>query len=315
MEPAAFVQTSKLVIVAGKGGVGKTTVAAALGRMAADLGCRVLIVDVDGARGNATAFDHDDLGYDDLQLSPADPDTGRAEITGRRLTPDDALIEYLADHGMKRLAGRLVSTGALDVIATATPGIKDILILGKVKQIVANGDYDLVVLDTPASGHAITFLRSARGLVDAVRAGPIRRQAEEVLELLTDPRRCQVLLVTLAEETPVNEVIETAFLLEDRVGVALGPVVVNSVIDAVPDTVNPDRWALPADQCAALADSLTFERARSLSQRVQIERLATALPLPQLVLPLLTGGRVDHGALLSLAAMLSDALRALPEPS
>ena len=201
------------------------------------------------------------------------------------------------------------------MIATATPGIKDILILGKVKQIVATGDYDLVVLDTPASGHAITFLRSARGLVDAVRAGPIRRQAEEVLELLADPRRCQVLLVTLAEETPVSEVIETAFLLEDRVGVALGPVVVNSVIDAVPDTANTDRWALPADQCAALADSLAFERARSSSQRVQIERLAAALPLPQLVLPLLPGGRVDHGALLSLAATLGDALRALPEPS
>ena len=71
----------------------------------------------------------------------------------------------------------------------------------------------------------------------------------------------------------------------------------------------------PTDQCAALADSLAFERARSLSQRSQIERLATALPLPQLMLPLLAGGRVDHGALLSLAAMLSDALRLLPEPS
>ena len=82
---------------------------------------------------------------------------------------------------------------------------------------------DLIVLDAPAAGHAITFLQSARGLLDAVRVGPINTQARDVLEMLTDPERCQVVLVTLPEETPVNELVETAYHLEDRVGVGLGP--------------------------------------------------------------------------------------------
>ncbi|MEZ5237723.1 MAG: hypothetical protein R2716_01790 [Microthrixaceae bacterium] len=101
--------------------------------------------------------------------------------------------------------------------------------LGKVKQLERTVDQDVILLDAPAAGHAISFLRSARGLADAVRSGPINAQATEVLDLLSDPRRCRVVLVTLPEETPVNELVETAFSLEEDVGVALGPVVVNGV--------------------------------------------------------------------------------------
>ena len=315
MEPAAFVHACRLVIVAGKGGVGKTTDAATIGEMAAASGARVLIVDVDGARGIATAFDQPDLRYDEIVLRHEDAARSRGAVHGRRLTPDDALIEYLSDHGMKRLAGRLVSTGALDVIATAAPGIKDILILGKVKQIVTTGDFDLVVLDTPASGHAITFLRSARTLVGTVTAGPIRRQAEEVLELLTDKDRCQVVLVTLAEETPVNEAIETAFLLEDHVGVALGPIVVNAVLEEVPTAPDPTDWRLPERTRLALGDAVAFETARAEAQDLQIGRLAAALPLWQLPLPLLPGSHIDHAALTELANSLAEAIRAMPEPA
>src|SRR5439155_1700853 len=117
----------------------------------------------------------------------------------------------------------------LDVVATAVPGMKDILVLGKVKQLEREGVADLILIDAPAAGHAISFLLSPRGLLDAVRVGAVRRQAEEVIELLSDPSRCRVMLVTLPEETPVNELVDTAFALEDRVGVKLGPVVVNGV--------------------------------------------------------------------------------------
>ena len=112
----------------------------------------------------------------------------------------------------------------IDVVATAAPGIDDILVLGKVKQLERSGDYDLILVDGPAAGHAITFLHG-RGRAASTRStvGPIETQADDVLELLADPTRCQVVLVTLAEETPVNEMIETAFALEDRVGVALAP--------------------------------------------------------------------------------------------
>ena len=87
------------------------------------------------------------------------------------------------------------------------------------------------MVDGPAAGHAITFLTAASGLADSVRSGPIRTQADEVLEMLHDRARCQVVLVSLPEATPVNELIETAYALEDQVGVQLGPVVLNAVDD------------------------------------------------------------------------------------
>src|SRR5437868_4808002 len=234
MDIAGFCTQSSVIIVAGKGGVGKTTVSAALARTAARNGLSVLVVELEGKSGLTSALGHPELlTYDEVVLSNegAKAADGRpmAEIRARTLTPDDALLEYLVDHGLRRISKRLVRSGALDVVATAAPGIRDILVLGKVKQLERAGAADLIVLDAPAAGHAITFLMSSRGLLDAVRVGPVRAQAEDVLELLTDRRRCQVVLVTLPEETPVNELVETAFALEDRVGVSLGPVVVNGI--------------------------------------------------------------------------------------
>src|SRR5690606_39055326 len=129
------------------------------------------------------------------------------EVRARTLTPDDALVEYLEQSGMSRISKRLVTSGALDMVSTAVPGIRDILVLGKVKQLERGGSADLLVLDAPAAGHAISFLQSASGLADAVRLGPINNQARDVLDLLGDPTRCQVMLVTLPEETPVNELV------------------------------------------------------------------------------------------------------------
>ncbi len=197
-----------LVIVAGKGGVGKTTVTAVLARAAADAGRRVLVIELDGK-----------------------PTLRRCCPISRcgRMSAADSLEEYLHDHGFKRIAKRLVSTGVIDVIGTAAPGIDDLVVLGKIKQLERSGRWDLIVVDGPAAGHAITFLTTATGLLDAVRGGPVREQAQDVLDMLADPERCQVVLVTLPETTPVNEVIETAASLEARVGVMLGPIVVNRV--------------------------------------------------------------------------------------
>ncbi len=228
MDPLAFFATSRLVIVAGKGGVGKTTVTAALAAAAAKSGLRVLIVEVEGKGGLGRLFGVGPLRYDELVLLEAEAN-GPGRVVARTITPNDALLEYLEDHGMRRLSNRLVRGGALDVVATAAPGIEDILVLGKVKQLERSGSVDLILLDAPAAGHAITFLESARGLLDAVTVGPINTQARDVMELLTDPERCSVLLVTLPEETPVNELVDTAYSLEDRVGVSLGPVVVNGL--------------------------------------------------------------------------------------
>ena len=308
--------------MAGKGGVGKTTVSATLARAAALTGLSTLIVEVEGRSGLPAMFGQGELGYDEMVLSPGGGPDGAADVRARTLTADTALLEYLRDHGLSRLSRRLVSSGALDVVATAAPGIKDILLLGKVKQLERAGTADLIVLDAPAAGHAITFLQSARSLLDTVSVGPINVQARDVLELLEDHRRCQVMLVTIPEETPVNEAVETAFLLEDRVGVGLGPIVVNGM---VPDVAGLDADPVEAAARAgvslrpgepeALAAAAAFRRGRMALQGEQLGRLQDQLPLPQLRLPFLftTDIRPADLDLLARALLVEiDALAGLP---
>jgi anion-transporting ArsA/GET3 family ATPase len=283
MDVSQFCSATRVLIVAGKGGVGKTTVTAALARMAAKAGKSALIVEVEGKSGIGNVFGHGDLlTYEEVRLAEG--------VRARTLTPDDALLEYLEEHGMKRISKRLASSGALDVVSTAVPGIKDILVLGKVKQLErAAGPDDLIVLDAPAAGHAVTFLTSARGLLDAARVGPIRAQAQDVVDLLSDPARSQVILVTLPEETPVNEVVETAYKLEDRVGIKLGPLVVNGVyprLEGLDDGIPADA-GVTDEQRAALLEAAAFRRSRQDLQAEQLRRLDEALPLPQLRLPFL----------------------------
>src|SRR5205807_7817471 len=143
-------------------------------RMAARAGLTTLIVEVEGESGLPAVFGRrEPLTYDETVLAAGGGPDGAADVRGRTLTPDDALLEYLEDHGMRRISKRLTNSGALDVVATAVPGIKDILVLGKVKQLERANAADLIVLDAPAAGHAVTFLMSARGLLDAVTVGPI----------------------------------------------------------------------------------------------------------------------------------------------
>jgi len=289
--------------VAGKGGVGKTTVTAAMARMAAGLGLSVLIVEVEGKTGLAAAFGAEDLEYDERELAPG--------IRARSLTPDVALVEYLEEHGLRRISRRLVKSGLVEVLSTAAPGIKDILILGKVKQLERAGVADLILLDAPAAGHAVSFLMSPRGLREIVRAGPLQGQAEDVLSMLTDPTRSRVMLVTLAEETPVNEVVETAFALEDKVGVDLGPVVVNGLYPLL-EGLDGDLSAAGAD-ATTLAAAAEFRARRQELQQAQVARLADELPLPQLHLPSLFTVDLAPSDIDELARALSAAIGALPE--
>jgi anion-transporting ArsA/GET3 family ATPase len=309
-----------VVIVAGKGGVGKTAVSAALARAAAQAGLSTLIIELEGKSGLSTLFGQQPFDYDEVVLAKGDAD-GVADVRARTLTPDDALLEYLEEHGMSRIARRLATSGAVDMVSTAAPGIKDILILGKVKQLERRQVADLIVLDAPAAGHAITFLRSARGLLDAVGVGPINAQARDVLELLTDPARCQVVLVTLPEETPVNELVQTAFSLEDEVGISLGPVVVNSLYPEVDglDT-DPEEAARAAGahlhpgEAEALRQAAAFRADRMRLEDEQLARLADQLPLPQIRLPYVFSADLGPEHVDVLAAAMTDGIRALPAP-
>jgi anion-transporting ArsA/GET3 family ATPase len=180
----------------------------------------------------------------------------------------------------------------VDVVSTAIPGIRDVLVLGKVKQLEREVAADLIVVDAPATGHAITFLTSASGLVNAARGGPLRSQAAEVVEMLADPSRCRVILVTLPEDMPVSETIESAFTLEDKAGVQLGPVIVNAT-DPVPQGLERSAQdaaagtAVDPTLLAALEEARRFRLERHAISSSQIERLARDLPLPQLLVPLL----------------------------
>jgi anion-transporting ArsA/GET3 family ATPase len=335
MDISAFCRQSRVLIVAGKGGVGKTTMVAALAHLAAKAGLSVLVVELEGRTGVPSAFGVDDLlDYDGSVLRAAGAVPVGAEddahavsippgtVRARTITPDDALLEYLADHGLRRVSKRLMSSGIVDLVAGAIPGIRDILVLGKVKQLERGGTADLILVDAPATGHTMTFLSSAGGLLDAARGGPIRAQAADVVELLSDPTRCQVALVTLPEEMPVNEAIEAAYQLEDKVGVALGPVIVNA---CYPPLAGLEVEAAEAARSAgvdldgqllnALEEAREFRLTRQALQAEQLDRLGRELPLAQLRVPFLFTDTIGPRELDDLSNALGRSVEALHDPS
>jgi anion-transporting ArsA/GET3 family ATPase len=314
MELAEWCSSSRVIIVAGKGGVGKTTTAAALAVAAARAGRSVLLIELEGKSGLGSMF-----GFESL--------SGEAEVypgvTVLPLAADDALIEYLETHGLGRMSKRLVNSGALDIVATAVPGMKEILVLGKVKALQRAGAADVIIVDGPAAGHAVTFLLSPKGLLDAVRVGPVLTQAVEVTEMLADPDRAQVLLVTLPEETPVNETAETAETFIDRIGLTLGPLVVNGLFPERPFgelTAAGDVEALagraglavPDDEAAHLARAAEFVVRRRRLQAEQLARLAERPGLPQVVLPFLFSSDIGRAELEVLADALTAGVAAHP---
>lgn len=329
MGPLTFLRQARVLVVTGKGGVGKTTVSGVVANLAVRNGLRAMVVQIGapGARHEPEAAQlsrlygqEEALGYEAVLL---DANEEGGEVAARALWPDTALVEYLHRHGMRRLSRRLVSSGALDVVATAVPGMPDVLLLGKVKQMeraAAAGQpdaADLIVLDAPAAGHAVRFLQSPHGVADAAGGGPVRQQAEEVVEMLSDPSRCQVLLVTTPEETPVSETVETANLIESTVGTKLCAVVVNArlpVLD-LPASLRPAELAraavaagtkLSAAELESLVAAGRVRSQRQEAQAAQVARLASELPLPQLELPFCFGSELGPDEL----ELLTDALEA-----
>jgi anion-transporting ArsA/GET3 family ATPase len=201
--------------------------------------------------------------------------------------------------------------------------MKDILVLGKVKQLEQARAADLIIIDAPAAGHAVSFLMSPIGLLDAVSMGPVRKQALDVVEMLADPQRCQVMLVTIPEETPVNELVDTAYALEDKIGVSLGPVVLNSCyfeadLETSLDDIRRDADLLDVfvsdREARDLVRAAAFRADRHALQQEQAARLAEKLPLPQIRLPFLFTADVGPNELESLADTFATGVERLPEP-
>lgn len=287
---AEYLAASNVLIVAGKGGVGKTTVGASLAIAATRSGSDVLLIELEGHSNLSTTFGLDDLNYDEVEIDLRPhktelPSGAPGTLRARQIGPDDALADYLEKAGLGAVSKRLTKSGAMEVVSTAAPGIRDLLTLGKIRQLEQAKTADLIVVDAPAAGHAMTFLTAAAGLADSTTSGPVREQADQVLEMFGDDSRCQVVLVTLAEETPVTETIETAYSLEEEVGIKLGPVVINGLWPSIDGLAEAAKDL--GKNAGVVADAANHRLARISAQQLEIRRLGSELPLRQIHLPFL----------------------------
>jgi anion-transporting ArsA/GET3 family ATPase len=223
----------QLLFVTGKGGVGKTTVTAALAQLAAQGGKRVLACDIDATGGLGSMFEAGPTGFVPIQVAPG--------ISVMSMDTEASLREYLKVNLRIPLAGRIGPLAKVfDFVATAAPGVREILTVGKLCWEVREGHFDLVVVDAPASGHVVSQLGAPQAINDLVKVGQIRSQTDWMLEILSDPRRTGVVAVTTPEEMPVTETLELAERIANETTATLAAVVVNRVL--------PELFSTPEEE-------------------------------------------------------------------
>jgi anion-transporting ArsA/GET3 family ATPase len=269
----------RLIVVTGKGGVGRTTISAALALAAARAGKRTMVVEVAQQERLSRAFRREGLGYSESRLAP--------NLFGMSVNPERALREYLAQQLGSRLGGLLTGNRIFEYFAAAAPGVRELATIGKVWELAqlerrsAAAPYDLVILDAPASGNGIGMLRSPRTFGEIARVGPIRRRADLINGFLTDRARTGVVSVALPQEMPVNETLEFRVKLRDEIGMHTDVVVVNALL--------PDRFSAEeaerieavnggAPEVAAALRAALSEHRRARGQRVQLRRLKKEVP-------------------------------------
>ena len=319
----------RLHVVTGKGGTGKSTVAAALALDLASHGKQVLLCEVEGRQGIARMFDVDPLPYAERRIATGLRDDGRAPgvVHALHIDAEAALLEYLAMYYKLGRAGRALDRfGVIEFATTIAPGVRDVLLTGKVFEAVQRNSrnkgarrYDAVVLDAPPTGRISQFLNVNDELAGLAKVGPIQSQADTVMTLFRSPRTA-VHLVTVLEEMPVQETADGIAELE-RVGLPVGAIIVNMVRPR--DVLGPDLAAARAGRLdeerltaeleqagiapdPALVEGLVAE-ARDHAERRALEdaqrEVVAGLGRPTYELPRLPGG-VDLGGLYDLAGDL-----------
>ncbi|MGW5043618.1 ArsA family ATPase [Streptomyces griseoluteus] len=234
---------SRLQVVSGKGGTGKTTVAAALALALADEGKRTLLVEVEGRQGIAQLFGTEALPYEERKIATA---PGGGEVYALAIDAEQALLDYLQMFYKLGGAGRaLRKIGAIDFATTIAPGLRDVLLTGKACEAVRRKDkkgeflYDHVVMDAPPTGRITRFLNVNDEMAGLAKIGPIHNQAQAVMRVLKSPETA-VHLVTLLEEMPVQETADGIAELR-AAGLPVGRVIVNMVRPEVLDAAELDR--------------------------------------------------------------------------
>ena len=213
----------RLVFVTGKGGTGKTIVSSALALFAAERGKRVLVCEVDGKGDVAGFFEASPTGFAERELAPG--------VFVMTMDTEASLREYLKLQLKVPVVGRIGPVAkAFDFVATAAPGVREILTVGKLCYEVRERNYDLVVVDAPASGHVIGQLAAPQAINELVRVGLVRTQTDWMLDILSDPAQTALVAVCTPEEMPVNETLELAARVRDETTVHLAAVVVNRVL-------------------------------------------------------------------------------------
>lgn len=280
MEPHHFFTAQRVLIVAGKGGVGKSAVSGALALLSAQSGLRTLLVTLDGETIEVPA--HERL----------------EKIT---VTPGRALTDYLSSKGMGLLSRQLAKSGIVELVATTAPGLDDLLVLGRIKAFEKELRADVIIVDGPAAGHASDLVHAPLQLKRAISSGPIGQQADEVIAMLSDSSRCKVMMVTTPAFTPVTETVEVANNMVETIGVVLAPTVVNKCDAALTQLAN-----VPGNDDVARAYAYALQRFKSQEEAIAL--LTSLRDEPQLHLPRY---KEDGAELVTLLA--SDLARAFGE--
>jgi anion-transporting ArsA/GET3 family ATPase len=276
----------RLVVVTGKGGVGKTTVAAALGLLAARAGKRTVICEVAEQERLAGLFGVDESGHEERELAP-----GLHSIS---VDPERAKEEWLR-YQLKSgtLAGVLSGSSLFRYLSAAAPGLSELVTIGKVWDLAqlerrtGGSVFDLAIVDAPATGHGIAMLRAPSTYAGVARVGPIRRQALKIDGFLRDSRRTGVVVVALPEEMPVNETFELERRLREEMDMAIDRAVVNGLYPERFTGAEAKRLRSAAARENGAVRAALAEHERMRGQRAQLRRLRRGLEAPVSTLPFL----------------------------